>query len=576
MKQTIFTKLFGGYLFVIILLSTFIIVFSFSTIRQHYIGSLTDRLQYIGSALRPSVVPLLNREHTRALNDLVRSVGQETSTRITVIDSRGVVLADSQEDPTKMENHAGRPEIVEALSGKVGSALRFSSTRNQEMLYAAIPLERDGKIVGVVRTSMFTTQIETLLASIKGDILSVALIITILSLIGALLFSRSLTKPIKELMAVTRRVGSGNLGARVFLKKKDEIGSLADTFNAMAEQLSDSFSELSREKTELNAIVSSLKEGLVVLDKRGAILHYNESFKAIAATDVAQGQLFWEVFRNPDFIQLLDSTRSQKTGQSGAVEVGDTVYACSITFLGDEEKTVSIFHDITEIKKLERVKKDFVINVSHELRTPLTAIKGFLETLEDEVTQQGRNYLDIIQKNTERLINIVSDLLLLSELEEKQELQIEKVDLKALVQNIMRLFDHRLSEKGLTFSLEAAEGPLMMKGDPFRLEQMFVNLMDNAVKYTEKGSISLSLESNNDKVSVRISDTGIGIPRQDLPRIFERFYVVDKSRSRKFGGTGLGLSIVKHIVMLHNGTIQVQSSPNVGTTITVTLPAGVA
>ena len=576
MKRTIFTKVFGGYLFIILLLSLFILLFSFSTIRQHYLEALTERLQNIGAALRPAALPLLDKEHAEALNGLLRKVGQETNIRITVIDARGVVLADSQEDPAKMENHASRPEVIEALSGKTGGALRFSSTRNQEMLYAAIPLEKNGRVVGVMRTSMFLTQIETLLSKFEIDIAKVALIIALFSLVGALLFSRNLSRPIKELVVAAGRIGSGDFGARLYLKNRDEIGTLADSFNYMAEQLSSSFSELLREKAELDAIVSSLNEGLVVLDKRGAILHFNESFKILAGTDVAGGQLFWEVFRNPDFTQLLEKARTHKKGCAAEIEFAGKIYACSVTFLGTDQKTVSVFHDITEIKKVERVKKDFVVNVSHELRTPLTAIKGFVETLEEEVTAEGKHYLDIIQKNTDRLINIVNDLLLLSELEEKEELRMEKVDLKALAQNVLRLFDDRLKEKGLAFSLEAPEEMDHMYGDPFKLEQVFVNLMDNALKYTEKGSIKLSLRPTDGKISLRIADTGIGIPKQDLPRIFERFYVVDKSRSRKFGGTGLGLSIVKHIVMLHNGTIEVQSNQGIGTTVTITLPQGTA
>jgi two-component system phosphate regulon sensor histidine kinase PhoR len=573
MKRSIFTKVFGGYLFIILALSAFVLLFSFNTIRQHYLDMLTDRLQNISVALRPAALPLLDKEHADALNGLVRKVAQETNTRITVIDTLGVVLADSQEDPRKMENHGARPEVLEAHSGKTGRALRFSSTKNQEMLYVAIPLEKNGRVVGVLRTSLFLTQIEALLSSLKIDILKVAIIIAILSLIGALLLSNSLSRPIKELMAVASRIGSGDFSARVFLKNRDEIGTLASTFNYMAEQVRTSFSQLSGEKEELDAIISSLNEGLVVLDKRGVILHFNESFKKLVGTDIAAGQLFWEVFRSSDFTQLLEQSRKERTGCTGEVEFADKIYACSVTFLPVGEKTVSVFHDITEIKKLERVKKDFVVNVSHELRTPLTAIKGFVETLEEEVTDDGKRYLEIIRRNTDRLINIVSDLLLLSELEEKEELQMEKIDLKTVAQNVLHMFDHRLREKGLALSFEAAEGLPEVNGDPFKLEQMFVNLMDNALKYTEKGGITLALQPLDGKVSVRIRDTGIGIPKQDLPRIFERFYVVDKSRSRRIGGTGLGLSIVKHIVLLHNGTIDVQSSQGVGTTVTVTLPS---
>ena len=573
MKRSIFTKVFGGYLFIILALFAFVILFSFNTIRHHYLEALSQRLQNISAALKPAVLPLLDKEHADALNSLLRNVGQETDTRITAIDARGVVLADSQEDPKKMENHGTRPEVIEAGSGKTGQALRFSSTKNQEMLYVAIPLEKNGRVVGVLRTSLFLTQIEALLSTLKTDILKVALIITIISLIGALLFSRSLSRPIKQLTAVASRIGSGDFGARVFLKNRDEIGTLASSFDYMAEQLSTAFSQLSSEKEELDAIISSLNEGLVVLDKRGVILHFNESFKKLVGTEIAAGQLFWEVFRSPDFTGLLEQSRKERSGCTGEVEFADRVYACSVTFLPVGEKTVSVFHDITEIKKLERVKKDFVVNVSHELRTPLTAIKGFVETLEEEVTNVGKRYLDIIHRNTDRLINIVSDLLLLSEMEEKEELQVEKIDLKTMAQNVLHMFDHPLMEKGLTLSFEAAEELPEVTGDPFKLEQVFVNLMDNAVKYTEKGGITITLRPENGWVLVQIRDTGIGIPKQDLPRIFERFYVVDKSRSRKIGGTGLGLSIVKHIVLLHNGTIDVQSSQGVGTTVTVTLPS---
>jgi len=573
MKRSIFTKVFGGYLFIILALFAFVILFSFNTIRHHYLEALSQRLQNISAALKPAVLPLLDTEHADALNSLLKNVGQETDARITVIDARGVVLADSQEDPKKMENHGTRPEVIEAGSGKTGQALRFSSTKNQEMLYVAIPLEKNGRVVGVLRTSLFLTQIEALLSTLKTDILKVALIITIISLIGALLFSRSLSRPIKQLTAVASRIGSGDFGARVFLKNRDEIGTLASSFDYMAEQLSTAFSQLSSEKEELDAIISSLNEGLVVLDKRGVILHFNESFKKLVGTEIAAGQLFWEVFRSPDFTGLLEQSRKERSGCTGEVKFADRVYACSVTFLPVGEKTVSVFHDITEIKKLERVKKDFVVNVSHELRTPLTAIKGFVETLEEEVTNVGKRYLDIIHRNTDRLINIVSDLLLLSEMEEKEELQVEKIDLKTMAQNVLHMFDHPLMEKGLTLSFEAAEELPEVTGDPFKLEQVFVNLMDNAVKYTEKGGITITLRPENGWVLVQIRDTGIGIPKQDLPRIFERFYVVDKSRSRKIGGTGLGLSIVKHIVLLHNGTIDVQSSQGVGTTVTVTLPS---
>jgi two-component system phosphate regulon sensor histidine kinase PhoR len=246
---------------------------------------------------------------------------------------------------------------------------------------------------------------------------------------------------------------------------------------------------------------------------------------------------------------------------------------CSVTPLKGGEEIVSIFHDITEIKDIEKIKKDFVINVSHELRTPLTAIKGYAETLRKEVdTSPGKKYLEIVERNTNRLINIVNDLLLLSSLEEKAVLELEDIDLRGFLENVIRIFDQRLKDKQLSLVIDVKENLPPIKADLFKLEQMLVNLLDNAVKYTDRGEITVSVDVHDKRVRIQVRDTGIGIPKDDIPRIFERFYVVDKSRSRKSGGTGLGLSIVKHIVLLHNGTIGIESALGKGTSVTVTLP----
>jgi two-component system phosphate regulon sensor histidine kinase PhoR len=246
---------------------------------------------------------------------------------------------------------------------------------------------------------------------------------------------------------------------------------------------------------------------------------------------------------------------------------------CSVTPLARGEGIVSIFYDITEIKNIERVKKDFVTNVSHELRTPLTAIKGYAETLRNEVdTPPGKKYLEIVERNTDRLINIVSDLLLLSSLEEKATLELENIDLRGFLDNVIRIFDQRLRDKQLSLVIDVKENLPPIKADLFKLEQMLINLLDNAVKYTDRGEIAVSMDVRDKRVHIQVKDTGIGIPKGDIPRIFERFYVVDKSRSRKFGGTGLGLSIVKHIVLLHHGTINIESVLGKGTSVTVTFP----
>jgi two-component system phosphate regulon sensor histidine kinase PhoR len=256
------------------------------------------------------------------------------------------------------------------------------------------------------------------------------------------------------------------------------------------------------------------------------------------------------------------------------IEFRKRVYLCSATFLESEGEIAMVFHDITQIKNLERVKTDFVLNVSHELRTPLTAIKGFSETLQEETKdEQSAHYISIIRRNTDRLINIINDLLSISELEARSvERQFADVDLRDLVEHIIKTFGQRVRQKNLYLKFTADKDLPSIQADAFRLEQMFINLIDNAVKYSEKGGIDILLKPTGKGVSIVLKDTGIGIPQEHLERIFERFYVVDKSRSKKMGGTGLGLSIVKHVVMMHKGTIEVESAMGMGSTFIITLP----
>jgi len=572
MKASIFTRIFGGYLVLIVALAAFVLLFSFGIIREHYLQTLTTGLTQTATALRFSIAPLIERMNLDGMHRFVGTAARETSTRITVIDSTGVVLADSEESPKKMENHKGRPEVADALAGKVGHSLRYSSTAGRETLYVAIPIQKEGTLQGVLRTSLTVRQIDVLLGSLRAHILQISLIIALIALAAAFLFSRSLLVPIREVTAAARRLAGGDLNARVFLKRGDEIKELAGSFNDMAERISTLVTELSRQKEELNGIVDSIQEGLLVLDKGGKVLYSNDSFARFVQQPALEGKYFWEVLRNPQFFELIEKARRDGRSLTEEVQIGDRVYLSSVTFMPLRQELVSVLHDVTDIKNVERVKRDFVVNVSHELRTPLTAIKGFVETLEEEVSDPGKRYVDIIKRNTDRLINIVQDLLLLSELEEQGALHLEEIDVAPVLENILRIFDDRLREKHLSVKTDIGQGVPRIKADPFKLEQVFVNLIDNAIKYTEKGEIAVRIGTTGSKVIIEVHDSGIGIPRQDLRRVFERFYVVDKSRSRKFGGTGLGLSIVKHIVLLHNGSIDVDSTPGTGTTFTVTLP----
>jgi two-component system, OmpR family, phosphate regulon sensor histidine kinase PhoR len=574
MKKSIFVKIFGCFLSIILILSGLILAFSFNTIKGHYIESTASHLINLGIALEEEVAPLLEKNDAGKLDALAKRLGGKTQTRITIVSPDGIVLGDSEENPKLMANHGTRTEIAQALEGNVGKFLRESETLKKQMLYIAIPMKKNDKILGVLRLSLFLKDINNMINHARIRILEISLLIIALSLLISFMFAKSLSRPIKELSAVSRRIVDEDFNARVFLKSSDELRELADNFNNMAVRMKTLFDELKSQKEELDSVISSLQEGILVLDREDRVILSNSSFKKIIRSSLTEGKSYWECFRIPQFDELIEKIKDKKNNLSEEISFNNKIFLCSATFLGAKEEIAIIFHDITNIRDLEKIKTDFVSNISHELRTPLTAIKGFVETLQDTVvSEESRHYLDIICRNTDRLINIINDLLFLSELEEKSiKLEPTEVDLKLLLESITRIFEQQLKEKSLFLNIDIDAELPFIKADPFKLEQMFINLIDNAIKYTEKGSINISLKENEGEIEIVIEDTGIGITKDHLSRIFERFYVVDKSRSKKLGGTGLGLSIVKHVVLLHNGIIDVKSSSGIGTKFIITLP----
>ena len=572
MKGSIFGQIFGGHLIIILLLtlsfglsiSHLIESFSFDLLKRH--------LKNLAYGLKPQVQGIILRGDYGTLNSLARKVGETTGVRITIIDPQGVVLADSEEDPAFMENHGDRPEVIMAMAGRVGSSLRWSATLKEEMLYVAIPMKlTEG--VAVLRTSFFLRDVNQFLGAFKKRVTVVAVALGLFSLIYAFFSSKRLSDPIKELVQATSRVAQGDFDARVLPKGKGELGELAERFNEMAAKLKELFQENLQRKEELERIFSSLEDGLLVLDREGKVILFNKKAQEILKGKELSDRSFWEI-GDPAFREAISRVRKTEGNLTEELEISGGVFLLSATYLATTGQTLVLLHDITHLKRMQELKRDLVANVSHELRTPLTAIKGFLEAFEDENSREARShYLEIIKKHVDRLTNIVQDLLVLSELEDKKtKLDLEDIDLKTLLQEVLRPFEEKVKKKGLSLKVDFDPGLPPIKADPFRLQQAFFNLIDNAVKYTEQGEIRISTKGKADHVEIEVADTGIGIPKEHLPRIFERFYVVDKSRSRRLGGTGLGLSIVKHIVLLQGGEIDVESTPGVGTRFRVRLP----
>lgn len=380
--------------------------------------------------------------------------------------------------------------------------------------------------------------------------------------------------PLKKIAAASSELASGNFDIRVDYEDKDELHGLADAFNKMAKELKGMVAALSGQKERLNTVISSVKEGLLVIDDAGKITIANKSASQIIGFEKPESKNYWECMAGKDFNSVMENALRAKSNLVTKLEINTRHYLCSITYLERTGEIIAILYDVTEMDEFEKIKRDFVANVSHELRTPLTAIKGFAETLESESqSEEAKKYLSIIIRNSERLMNIVSDLLVISKLENREDKgEFAAVDLKSLCEGVSRIIEPAAQKKKLEFYFKAESEIPPISADGFKLEQMLINLFDNAVKYTDAGMVAVSLSSREGFAVIEVSDTGSGIPKEHLPRIFERFYVVDKSRSRKLGGTGLGLSIVKHIVLMHGGTINVESETGKGSKFTVKLP----
>jgi len=573
-KNRFFLKVFTGYFFIILFLAVSIFLISFRNIRSSYVETLTEQLHNVAFSLVSDIHQMLIEEKFEDIDPFLKTLGKQIKMRLTVIAPDGAVLGDSEEAPVSMDNHSQRKEVAQALQGETGNSIRFSTTIQRDMLYVAVPVYDDNRVIGVIRTSLFLEDINSLLQNLQRKILFLSLVVIALATGITFLFSRSYFQPILKLINASREVARGNFKVRVDLQKKSEIGVLADSFNEMAAKIEELFAQMSNDKDELDCVISSIADGLLVIDANGKILAANESFMKIIRSDDLIGRNFADIFSNKQDERFIDAVIHARKNFVDEISWGDEGYLCSVSYVARKNEIVLVFHNITELQKLEKTKRDFVSNVSHELRTPLTAIKGFLETMEDEKNEEARNrYIEIIRRHTERLINIVKDLLLLSNLEDKHvRIECSDTNLAFLVPDILKVFEEKLRQKGIEVRLEIPEDIGTLQADYFKLEQLFINLIDNAIKYTDTGTITIAAANEDGKIRIEIRDTGIGITDDDLPRIFERFYVVDKSRSRKAGGTGLGLSIVKHIVQLHNGEIRVESRKDGGTRFIIILP----
>jgi len=581
------------FLFNLFIISLVFFLFTILIIRElekHDKALTEERLLTEANLLREVLKSQITQGKKEEIKFLVSEVGKKIEIRITVIDKDGVVIGDSEEDPARMENHAKRPEVIDAISKGSGKSLRYSTTVKKDMFYVALPVkDQTGGIKAIVRTALPLSFLEKLFSPLKSKIIYLGLILIAFALFLSLASSRALTKSLDKTIKLSEEIAKGNFNVSIPISdKKGEIGKLNLALSTMAKKLDDLFKQVSLEKTQLETVLSTMSEGVMVVRGDGTITLINSALKdMLGIKDDSIGKPYWEILRIREIMDLVEKVIKKQVAEKREISVfypTERYFLTSAIPLNSEVKeAIFVIFDITEFKRLERIKADIVANVSHELRTPLTAIKGYVETLEEgayENPEERNHFLSIIKRHTDRLINIVSDLLLLSEIERKSapwgeepKAAFENVDFKEVVYSSLEALKSRVEEKGINVSLSIKEDLPKYRGDRFLLEQMFINLIDNAVKYTpEGGTIGVQVNETNSHFGIEVFDTGIGIPKDHLPRIFERFYRADKTRSRKLGGTGLGLSIVKHVVIMHGGEIKVESEVGKGSRFIITFP----
>lgn len=549
--------------------------------------------------LRPLLTTSPALPATPQLQSIVRELSRRALARVTLVDATGQVLADSavqDRDLASIENHRTRPEIEQAIATGSGTDMRASHTTGDRTLYRAVRLNEPDTTSSplYLRLGLPMTTLEQELTKLKRN-LTLAFGSAFLIAVGlSIWLARSLTKPLSDMATAARQLAGGNYSVRIQTSSRDEVGLLAATLNHMTDELRSKIEELSEDRAQLLAMLTSMVEGVMVLDYKGRILQVNPALERMFGVTRAEtrGRPSLEVFGHSELNALVSSVLATRTGQKDEIILTPSGRCLDVeaSVAGGEQDNeacaVLVFHDITELRRLENIRKDFVANVSHELRTPLTSIKGYVEALLDggkDDPETSVRFLEIILKQSDRLNLILEDLLQLSKIESGQ-LQFKKEPLHigsviertiAMIKPLAEKKQHRLR------SQVAADLPLI-SGDEERLVQVLANLLDNAIKYTpEGGQITVAArrispsraEAPRTSIELTVTDTGIGIPEQDRPRVFERFYRVDKARSRELGGTGLGLAIVRHIVEGHGGQVWVEGNMPTGSRFVVRLPA---
>jgi two-component system phosphate regulon sensor histidine kinase PhoR len=579
MKGRLFFKIFATYLAIAVLAIGIVGFLAGSQIRAKLEQQIGNEL--MAHARIVDLYPM------KEIQERIGQIADIAQARVTIIDGEGTVVAETDPEAAFLGSHLERPEIQEARVRGRGSATRYSRTLKEEMIYVALPIQKGSDIVGYIRLARPLGEVRKTIEEFTAILLQSFLIILVSSMFVAFLFSRKLTTPIRDMEHFTERLRRGETPGTLMIRSSDEIGQLAENINYMVDELQKRIAALQEEKAKVEAAFSSALDGVLILDHQGRIETVNRGMWAMIGErhrDLV-GKTPLEAFRNLGLQKTLDQYRSGGVPVSEEIELGEeepVMLDVSITPVRGvdtaEGKTMLVFHDLTRLKKLERMRVDFVANVTHEIKTPLTAILGLVETLQEgaiEDPETAKKFLSTIARHAERLNRLVEDLLTISNIELGEiRFCFENVSLSGIVESVMNIIQVKARVKKIEMVSKIPGDLPQIRADRDRLSQVLINVLDNSVKFTpEGGTVTLAASpAAGGEVVVRITDTGIGVPRDEVSRLGERFYRVDRTRSRELGGTGLGLSIVKHLMTAHRGRMEIESRLGRGTTVSLYFP----
>ncbi|MBC1979148.1 PAS domain-containing protein [Listeria marthii] len=522
-----------------------------------------------------------------AIQKSLDPLGDEIDARITVIDSEGDVVADTKKDPENLDNHMNRPEVTDILEkGKsVGISIRESDSLGYSMLYVAVPVKHQDKTDGVLRISISLESVDAAVAKLWGNLALIFGIALVIIAAISVFIARKITRPVREIIEVSTDLANHKYDSRIHGKVSGELQDLSISVNTLAESLETQMFEIKQNEQRLNAIVQNLVSGVMLINIDKQVIMTNRTMYQILGETEITGKPFYEVIKSFALSQLIEATFETKTIQQKEIILyfpREMILDASVSPIlaenGEITGIILLLHDITQIRHLENVRSEFVTNVSHELKTPVTALKGFAETLLDGAMYDEmllKKFLTIIKEESDRLHRLIMDILALSRIEQNPVPEnIEIVDMDDVIEQSARTIFEMATEKNIQVTIpEKTSTPVTIETDRDKLQQILINLLSNAINYTPvDGKVEVKLIDHEAEVIIEVTDNGIGIPAKDIDRVFERFYRVDKARSRHSGGTGLGLSIVKHLVENCGGRIEVESQEEVGSTFRVTLP----